>query len=910
MALTPQDPSILDRAYIVRLAPEAEYPDKLARRDDLHIAAFHKRASALDYTVRYEFKNPCVFLGISIQVTGTRTDEEIFSELQALAGADSVSRVGKVGLPIIPGTPQPPLPFLSYADPPPLNVSTGGRLDSTLEMGGVDKLHRLGIKGNGMKIGIIDSGVDYRHPALGGGFGPGHKIAGGYAFTTDNGTLANTTDPLTTCVGGGHGTHVTGIIGMEPTPGGFDITGVAPEATLYMYKVLACFTSAEWDSIIAAMSKAHEDGVDIVSMSIGGPLQGFSGEPDPTAAAIQSLADAGIPVIISIGNEAVASPRARNLYSVTIPGSQPSAIGVGAISNTVFPLVYSAVDSMGTTIQYASVYPVNLPSGADIYIMSDGCSSDEWNNVLSIVDANNTIIAFEATYPMCPADALGAWSGASTQPHYIMAFTAHSTNILNPNQEDPFLSAYNTLPEGYHGSVQLINVNSTEGDKLISNFEAAGGYRKYKWKLSSGVTSAPEPAGGLMDYYSSFGPTWHDYQLKPQISAPGGHILSTWPLGPQLGYSILSGTSMAAPYIAGAFALVKSQFPKATNQEILERLQTTATPLPWVFNASMLAATPQQGAGMVNVYNAIFSESQISPGQITVRDVSRTEYGTANITIQNTSAKPKTYSFSHEGAGYMDYTLQYQELNQRPQYGSANFALSGITIPPGQSDTIHLSINPPNDVDPTSLPVFSGFLCVSDSDGESFHIPYVGAPYSIYNAAYLVVKNDSQAGIISPRVWSYDANGTIVTDYGLEEFVPDRGYGSDLSTSQWTREFRVDVLPADTNITADHYGFDRTITYPDIPSKFTPNMTVFGYPSFGMLANNTGYIWPGANGQFGADTKVMSSNGVRYLVGDGDYRWFVSVLRWGGTSGKRDDYDTWLSPILRVVSNSISTSHV
>lgn len=56
----------------------------------------------------------------------------------------------------------------------------------------------------------IDTGIDYRHPALGAGFGPGKKIAGGYSFVLDNGTLSNSPDPLTTCYGGGHGTHVAG----------------------------------------------------------------------------------------------------------------------------------------------------------------------------------------------------------------------------------------------------------------------------------------------------------------------------------------------------------------------------------------------------------------------------------------------------------------------------------------------------------------------------------------------------------------------------------------------------------------------------------------------------------------------------------------------------------------------------
>ena len=100
-------------------------------------------------------------------------------------------------------------PLLSFSDPGPMMPipTSSANLASPLQMGGVDKLHQLGIKGKGIKIGIVDTGVDYRHPALGAGFGPGFKIAGGWAFVADNGTTISDPDPLTTCYGGGHGTQ-------------------------------------------------------------------------------------------------------------------------------------------------------------------------------------------------------------------------------------------------------------------------------------------------------------------------------------------------------------------------------------------------------------------------------------------------------------------------------------------------------------------------------------------------------------------------------------------------------------------------------------------------------------------------------------------------------------------------------
>lgn len=91
--------------------------------------------------------------------------------------------------------------YLSYSQPLPLvSVANGtAKLGTALEVGGVDKLHRFGIKGKGIEIGIIDTGDDYRHPALGAGFCPGHKIVGGYSFFCDSGTLGDGSDPLTSC---------------------------------------------------------------------------------------------------------------------------------------------------------------------------------------------------------------------------------------------------------------------------------------------------------------------------------------------------------------------------------------------------------------------------------------------------------------------------------------------------------------------------------------------------------------------------------------------------------------------------------------------------------------------------------------------------------------------------------------
>lgn len=409
----------------------------------------------------------------------------------------------------------------------------------------------------------------------------------------------------------------------------------------------------------------------------------------------------------------------------------------------------------------------------------------------------------------------------------------------------------------------------------------------------------PQPHGGFIDYYSSFGPTWHDYELKPQISAPGGNILSTYPLGQNGGWAIISGTSMATPYVSGAYALIKSQFPKASITEIKELMQTTASQIPWIFDPAILSTTAQQGAGGINVYNAIFSQSVISPGQIKISDVSRTEYGSANITIKNTSNQPQAYTLTHKGAGYTDYVLQWMSTSQVANYGSAVFATSSLTLSPGESRTISVSVRPPASVVPKNLPIFSGFILIS-STTTKYSIPYLGPPYSLYNTPSLFIQN---TGTILPQIYGYDASGSSTVDNGYLEINPAYGYGSAIAVDQWIYEARVDVLPANTNITADYYAPNSTIytwnSY--LPSQETPGSKVFGSESFGILVSQKG--WTRNLGAYGNNMVVTGDNGTKTVLGRGDYRWLVSVLKTGGTTGIKSDYETWLGPVFRLTGS-------
>lgn len=132
-----------------------------------------------------------------------------------------------------------------------------------------DRVQAAGNKGKGVKIGIVDSGIDYTRTPLGGCFGNGCKIAGGYDFVGDNYTGDNNpvpdSDPFDGCYG--HGTEMAGIIGANDNE--FGVTGVAPEASLYSYRVFSCSGATTEDLVIKGALQAYQDNMDIVNLSLG-----------------------------------------------------------------------------------------------------------------------------------------------------------------------------------------------------------------------------------------------------------------------------------------------------------------------------------------------------------------------------------------------------------------------------------------------------------------------------------------------------------------------------------------------------------------------------------------------------------------------------------------------------------------
>ncbi|KAI9327627.1 peptidase S8/S53 domain-containing protein, partial [Zopfochytrium polystomum] len=169
-----------------------------------------------------------------------------------------------------------------------------GRLRSELEL-----------TGKGITVAVIDTGAYYKHPALGGCFGPGCKIGKGYDFVGNNYTGSSDTivpdsDPLDDCSDESHGTHVIGIVAGDARnitqPGFvplFPWSGVAPDASIAAYRVFGCNGSTGSDVVAAAIYKAADEGADIINI--------FSDDID--AVAVDRVSKNGALVFVSAGNE-------------------------------------------------------------------------------------------------------------------------------------------------------------------------------------------------------------------------------------------------------------------------------------------------------------------------------------------------------------------------------------------------------------------------------------------------------------------------------------------------------------------------------------------------------------------------------------------------------------------------------
>ena len=619
-------------------------------------------------------------------------------------------------------------PVIPVAMPEPQALSPEDY--SAIAMTGADRVQsELGFTGEGIKVGIIDSGIDYDHPDFGGSGKDGTtpfptaRVTHGYDFVGDDYDADPTSEDYQPvpkpdanpddC--GGHGTHVAGIVGAAASD---RATGVAPDVTLGAYRVFGCSGSTDTEVILAALERAEADGMDVVNMSLGAAFQSWPSYPTSTAS--DRLVNGGIVVVAAAGNQGESFTQAAGS-----PSMGDEVISVASYDNTDVVLdlllVHDGAEelSVGYIKATGSPAPTAALSGTPIARTSDptGCEAD--------------------TADLTGKVAITTRGTCSFAQKAVNAQKAGAKALIIQNNTVGFISP--TVEGETTITIPVVAVTLANGAAIIATLTDDGDVPTVEF--TGELTTEPNPTGGFISDFSSWGLA-ADLSLKPDLGAPGGSIYSTFPLD-KGGYATQSGTSMAAPHVAGAVALMLQANPDLTPAQVLTRLQNTAEPTEFDIlpDTGFLDAAHHQGAGLIQVDRAIVGNATVSPGKISTGESADGPH-TETLTISNSGTRSVTWTLDAEDAvsTYADPDDPNDPENPDAPFqpwpwqnnvaftvdeATVAFSSPTVTVPAGGTVTVDVTISPDEaSVEGTQ---YSGFIhLISDEGAETVSVPFAG----------------------------------------------------------------------------------------------------------------------------------------------------------------------------------------
>lgn len=645
--------------------------------------------------------------------------------------------------------------------------------------------------GEGVTIGIIDSGIDYTHADFG---GPGtpldyqtaltakengvaadypepDKVAGGYDFAGNDYTGFNNPTPDNNPLDcGGHGSHVAGTAaGFGVVSGAayagpynsstdmsnFDISpGMAPKATLYALKVFGC----EGSTLLVAdaldwAADPNGDGnpadhLDIVNMSLGAD---FGSADDPDSVATQNAVDLGISVVVAAGNNG------DMFETVGSPGTAPGAITVASsvTSESVLDGLNFVPDAL------PAVLAGGLQSTAYDWINDPGLigTAKEWPGVVWGDETSAGCTTHNpADPPVFAAGEVAVLYWNDTSENYCGSRTA-TQNARLAGASGVIFASVQTQPvpifgDGYAATetppvdpIPAFLLGQAAANVFRTSLDSATAVTvdsSLSLRAAIRTTITPDPTDSLSSF-SSRGTTL-DGNSKPDVSAPGQAILSAW-VGSGAGAVSYEGTSMASPHVAGLAALVVAKHPVWTPAMVKAAIVNNA-------NASVSVSGPgdlniyaptRAGAGRINTTATLragsVAKSSATNGSVSVSfGVVETDSTTTvhqDVVVTNTRlTSPATYS-----VGYNPIT----------DIAGATFTVSptSIKVGPGGSATVRVTLtavakdllHSPDrtlDLDPAGtgqtrdwLTIASGllrFTPIRGTSGVSMRLPVSAAP--------------------------------------------------------------------------------------------------------------------------------------------------------------------------------------
>ncbi|WP_129688900.1 S8 family serine peptidase [Gottfriedia acidiceleris] len=539
----------------------------------------------------------------------------------------------------------------------------------------INKLHKEGYTGKGVKIAVIDTGVDYNHPDIKAAF------KGGYDFVDNDANPMETTyqdylnykkvNPTTTLKASDyeteHGTHVSGtIVGQGKNNSPYATNGIAPDASLYVYRVLGPGGSGSDESVMAGIDKAVADGVDVMNLSLGA---NYNDPFYPTSIAINNAVLTGVTAVIAAGNSG------DGMYTLGSPGSAQLALTVGASDvPQVIPTMKGNLDSVSSSMRglakgwnddFASSQGKTLPIVA---VPNYGAVNDYLNinvagKVALVQRGNNQSINDKILQAKLKgAAAILIWNNNPTEG-YMPFYLGEGTD---------FIPAFNL----------------TNADGLALKAKIASGMTQFSFaNLSSYKTS-----GDNLASFSSRGPSRTTYDIKPEVTAPGVNVLSTVPgfvhtpdnpSDYSTAYERMSGTSMATPNVTGIAALLLQAKPNLNPEDIKTILMNTAVPLNGTYSVF------EQGAGRVDPYKAIhstmeFQVKETTPTLTPKGDLSQIKEKTGAMNFGNLSFSGKdilsTRSYIIQNNGSKTKTFDVKVTFQNGVRGSLDASKNGVKL--------------------------------------------------------------------------------------------------------------------------------------------------------------------------------------------------------------------------------------
>ena len=603
--------------------------------------------------------------------------------------------------------------------------------------------------GAGIKIGIIDSGIDQNHPGFQdasltppSGFPKGdsnytnNKVIVARSYVALDAAVWDTPDDYSPRDRMGHGTAIAMIAaGVQNTGPLATIQGVAPKAFLGNYKIFGSPGVNDYayqSALVTALTDAVNDGMDVVTLSLseGDPATSGPLDVDPSCAdlsgdthcdvrveAVENAVKLGMVVVTSAGNDGNTAPNYPTLNSIHTPGTAPDAITVGASMNS--HVFYQAVHVNGAGA------PANLQNIRALF--SNGPQVPTSPAPLrDVAQLQNDGLA-------CSALPAGSLAGAIAlvrrgtciySNKVINAQNAGAAGVIlyRESGSDTPLSVF-----AQDAGIPSVMIGNTDGVALKNYIAANPGATVSMDPAFAPVSAATNtvwPNSSRGPSIGNFGSP-QTFAIKPELVAPGADLYSAaQKLDPNgdaynaTGYTSVTGTSYAVPMVAGAVALVKQNHKTWTPAQLKSAVVNTAT--QDVTDGGVQASVNSVGAGKLSVGDAVNAAATLDPATISFGAI-----GAGALPIR------RTLNITNAGTSAANFNFAVQ-----PPNASVTVSPSSVTLSPGQppsSVTVTLQGSRPN---PGS---YEGFIVITGA-GPTLRVPYLyfvgdGVPYNIFPVA-------------------------------------------------------------------------------------------------------------------------------------------------------------------------------